>query len=63
VAVVMVSPLSSSVVMAAMSAKALRSEAALLGKLSLHGRFNFVSEAPEVLMQPAVHFTLCLIGR
>ena len=46
----------------ALSAKALRSEAALLGKLGLHGRFNFVSEAAEVFMKPAVHFPLGRIG-
>jgi hypothetical protein len=40
-----------------------RDEAALLGKLGLHGRFKFVSEAAKVLIQPAVHFPLGLIGR
>jgi hypothetical protein len=38
-------------------------QAALLGSLGLHGRFNFVSEAAEVIVQPAVHFPLGLIGR
>jgi hypothetical protein len=44
-------------------AMSLRFEAALLGKLALHGRFNFVGEAAEMFMQLAVDFPLGLIGR